>query len=651
MSNDSPRKSPISCRRGLKKTRTLEVIRCRFASCFAALAFLSASVLFVTLSAAKGSLTLSPQEKEKKAPPLRWDPPQVDARLPLLSTPSCSLPDVLNQAGQRAQELVDHLQKVIAHEQVRYEQTGRLGATDSLGITGTQQIRLEQTEFSLSAKFDYVVDFTEKSEPLNIRESRQLLEATDKTHINAILDRGLPALALIFYPAIQGDYEMRCEGSAHWNNRLAWIVHFRQIKGKLPRTATLVTPNQVHPVGIKGRAWIAADSGQVMHLEADLVEGDLMIDLLEMAFSVDYAPVQFQSQDVEIWLPKFAIAYTDYAKRRMINEHTFTDFQLFTVQTQQATRLKASAGHDVDKSELGGQNSPSEVGLSKDRNADSREKKIPTAANTSSSESHVVHWSPSDVDENISPVEPGTLCHLEDVLQNAGQRIQELVSNLERFTATESLLQETINKSGKVSGSERRKYNYLISMKEIRPGILNVQEDLTSSSTFDDTPGGLITKGLPALVLIFHPYNTGTFAMKCEGLAVLDGQQAWQIYFRQRPDKPNTIRSYSMGKNAPAHPVALKGRAWFLADTYQILALQADLIDTIPEIQLTVDHTTVEYGPVHFSSRGIYMWLPQTAELYTEFKGKRIHQRMNYDDYLLFAVDDQQKVSSPKVTP
>ena len=42
------------------------------------------------------------------------------------------------------------------------------------------------------------------------------------------------------------------------------------------------------------------------------------------------------------------------------------------------------------------------------------------------------------------------------------------------------------------------------------------------------------------------------------------------------------------------------------------------------------------------------MWLPQTAELYTEFKGKRIHQRMTYDNYLLFAVDDKQKVSAPK---
>jgi hypothetical protein len=106
-----------------------------------------------------------------------------------------------------------------------------------------------------------------------------------------------------------------------------------------------------------------------------------------------------------------------------------------------------------------------------------------------------------------------------------------------------------------------------------------------------------------------------------------------------------------MGRNGPSHPVALKGRAWFLENTYQILALQADLLNAIPDLQLTLDHTTVEYGPVHFSSRGVDMWLPQTAELYTELRGKRIHQRMTYNNYLLFAVDDKQKVLSPNMSP
>jgi hypothetical protein len=276
--------------------------------------------LLATLAAAKIPPASSAQQKEKKVHALRWDPPRVDAPVPSISaTPACSLPDVLKQAGQRAEELVDHLQNFIAHEQVRYKQTDRQG--------------MPQT--SLAAKFDYVVDFGEKSEPLKVHETRTPLVGTDDGHLSAVVDKGLPALALIFYPALQSDYEMRCEGSTQWNNQPAWVVHFRQMKGKRPRTAKIETATEVYPYGLKGRAWIAADSGQVMHLETNLVEAILLIDLQANGVSVDYAPVKFQSQNVEIWLPRFAVAYTDYDKRRMITEHTFSDFQLFSVQTQQ----------------------------------------------------------------------------------------------------------------------------------------------------------------------------------------------------------------------------------------------------------------------------------------------------------------------------
>jgi len=43
------------------------------------------------------------------------------------------------------------------------------------------------------------------------------------------------------------------------------------------------------------------------------------------------------------------------------------------------------------------------------------------------------------------------------------------------------------------------------------------------------------------------------------------------------------------------------------------------------------------------------MWLPKTAELYSDLRKKRIHQRMSFNDYYLFAVEDSQKISVPKV--
>lgn len=260
------------------------------------------------------------QEKMDRAPELAWTPPHVFDPVPSLSTtPPCVLPDVLKQAGRRAEELIDHLQNFNALEHVRYEEIDRDG----------------MSETSLSGRFDYLVDFGEQSKPLGVHEIRSSFPGADNTELNSRLDTGLPALALIFHPSLQGDYEMRCEGLTHWDNQPAWLVYFSQIPGKKPRAITMVTPVGAYPISIRGRAWIAADSGHLMHLETNLLKSVPLLGLRANASSIDYAPVKFASKNVVFWLPRAAIAYADYGKNRTIIEHTFSDFRLFSVHTDQ----------------------------------------------------------------------------------------------------------------------------------------------------------------------------------------------------------------------------------------------------------------------------------------------------------------------------
>jgi hypothetical protein len=287
---------------------------------FSALPALAAIVLLATLPCAKSQPSGPSQEKQNKPAELRWDPPQVDDPVPSLSTtPPCDLHDVLQQAGRHAGQLVDLLQNFDAHEHLRFEQTDRLG----------------MSEMFLTENFDYLVDFGEPSGPLQVQETRTPLAGSDNAHLSTTVDKGLPVLALIFYPVMQADYEMRCEGLTQWNKQPAWVVYFRQVDGIRPRTLSLGTDANVFPVSLKGRAWIAVDSGQIMHLETNLVKAIPIIELRANAVSIDYAPVAFSSRHIELWLPKSAVAYTDYGKRRTIIEHTFSDFQLFSVQTQQ----------------------------------------------------------------------------------------------------------------------------------------------------------------------------------------------------------------------------------------------------------------------------------------------------------------------------
>ena len=162
-------------------------------------------------------------------------------------------------------------------------------------------------------------------------------------------------------------------------------------------------------------------------------------------------------------------------------------------------------------------------------------------------------------------------------------------------------------------------------------------------------PDGLETHGLPAMVMIFHPHTAENFEMTCEGLGQWNGVFAWQVHFRQKRDKPHTIRGYRLGVEGPLYPVALKGRAWIATDSYQILRLETALIAPMPQIQLLEDRTIIEYGPVHFRQGKTDMWLPQSAEVYYDWRGRRGFRRHSFSNYLLFFVEDKERITLPKI--
>jgi hypothetical protein len=130
----------------------------------------------------------------------------------------------------------------------------------------------------------------------------------------------------------------------------------------------------------------------------------------------------------------------------------------------------------------------------------------------------------------------GAACALDEVVRKAGDQLVTLVHDLDRFTATESIVDRSISKWGVASAADQRKFNYLVSIKEIGPGVLSVEE-YRSGGPSVEFPDGVITNGLPSLALIFHPFYAGNYEMTCEGLARFDGGLAWQVHFRQR-DKP-----------------------------------------------------------------------------------------------------------------
>ena len=259
-----------------------------------------------------------------------------------------------------------------------------------------------------------------------------------------------------------------------------------------------------------------------------------------------------------------------------------------------------------------------------------------------------LHWLPANIDEGVPPVEPSVSCSLDDVIKEASARVTDLPGLVDRYTATEVLHHEELNSAGYADHVADLSFNYLASIREIKNKFgesLDVQEYRNGSTGNDMFPDQMASTGLPSVVLIFHPWLISDFDMNCEGLSRTSTGFAWQIHFSQKKDKESRIRQYRMGGHV--YRVALKGRAWIDANTFEVVRLETNLREPRTDLQLTTEHLVMEYGPVHFKSRKEVLWLPTSADYYAIFRGHRFHRRHAFMDYLLFSIDDKQKLGKP----
>ena len=255
------------------------------------------------------------------------------------------------------------------------------------------------------------------------------------------------------------------------------------------------------------------------------------------------------------------------------------------------------------------------------------------------------NWAPPDVDQEKLALDPGTACQLDEVIQAAAGRVKELMQNVDRFTATEKIEHSNLSPLGLQTSSETRKFNYLVEIRQLQ-SHLDVQEYRNGSVSVQDFPAHIGTIGLPTLALVFHPYYQEKYEYSCEGLGSWRDKPAWVVHFQQRTDRNSETLVYRVG--GKSFPVRLKGRAWIDTQSSQIVAMESDLMRPVPEIRLLRDHQLIEYGPVDFRNNTMQLWLPKSADWYCSLSGQRYHRRHTFSNFLLFSVEDQQKIDKPK---
>ena len=249
-----------------------------------------------------------------------WRPPGVDDVKPTTAPAvTCPAAQVIEQSGLRVQELVDDVARFAAVEDLFHQ------SLDPFGIP----IRTE------TRKYNYVASISEPQPGfLTVDEYR-----ADKLGLEGYPDRiastGFAALALVFHPHMRDNFEMICEGLGDWHGQATWLIHFLQRDDRPNHMHSYRVGNEMHSVGLKGRAWITADKFQIIRIEAEMVKPMPEIQLLSEHQVVEYGPIPFPKKKTTLWLPKSAEIYFDFRKHRYYRRHSFDHYMLYSVDTEE----------------------------------------------------------------------------------------------------------------------------------------------------------------------------------------------------------------------------------------------------------------------------------------------------------------------------
>jgi hypothetical protein len=254
-------------------------------------------------------------------------------------------------------------------------------------------------------------------------------------------------------------------------------------------------------------------------------------------------------------------------------------------------------------------------------------------------------WVPPDIDDAVPPVSQKESCRLGDIVQNAGFKMKQFVDDLGHFTATETVTHQTVTRSGTLREAEKHKYEYVVSVRESKAGpYIEEYRDRDLSPTPKPSSDGITVQRVIILALIFHPSYAKGYEMTCEGLGVWNGQPAWQIRFEELPNCAQPMIRLALPRKA--YDLELRGRAWFLVDSYGLAAIETDLRRTIPEIGLRLDHELIEYGPALASNGHAVRWLPLRAQVHMDFQHHRFYQSQTFTNFHFFSVGIQQDIGN-----
>lgn len=190
---------------------------------------------------------------------------------------------------------------------------------------------------SRRAVYDYLVFLRWLGADLAVEESRELREESKRkkvrrpSHRPLLITNGFSLALLIFHPRYQSSFVFEPLPDIEQDGAVYRRIGFEHIRESTSPSA-LQLQDRLIPIAWKGVAWVDPESGHIARLEAALREPMEQVGLQRVSVAVEYGPDDSASSSA-VWLPRHARVEAATEHQLWRNEHRFSDYRRFEVET------------------------------------------------------------------------------------------------------------------------------------------------------------------------------------------------------------------------------------------------------------------------------------------------------------------------------
>jgi len=239
------------------------------------------------------------------------------------------LASILQRVGANVATLFNNFPNVDSREQVIEERQAPAGPEKYQNSENFRYLALPSPDRRRVTLEEYRTDFKGR------------LVKPSGLHSGFLITEGFVSTPLDFHPLYQLDSTFRYLGQEVIEKRSTYVVAFVQKPSSQQRAAFAVYDAKPVATLTQGLAWIDAATNQIIRMWTGLLTPVPEINLKSQTTRIKFGEVHFQSMDSGLWLPREVEVETKFSDAYFRNFHFYSQFKLFTVQTQ--TRQEAPA--------------------------------------------------------------------------------------------------------------------------------------------------------------------------------------------------------------------------------------------------------------------------------------------------------------------